>query len=276
MFDSTCKFLVETFADDFATWLLGEPISLTQLSPSELSVEPIRADALILLQSDEVVLHIEFQTQPDPDLPFRMADYRLRVYRRFPQKTMRQVVIYLKETGSDLVRETFFTLERTRHEFEVIRLWEEPTERLLSSPGLLPLAVLSQTGVRSNVLQQVAQTIEQISPRRVQSNVAAATAILAGLVLEPEVIRRVLRRELMQESTIYREIWQEAKTEGKAEGIAEGKAEGIAEGKAEERQEVALNLLREGIAIETISRVTGLSLEQVQQLHQASATNLEN
>ncbi|MRV00303.1 Rpn family recombination-promoting nuclease/putative transposase, partial [Staphylococcus aureus] len=93
MFDNVCKFLAENFSTDFATWLLGEPISLTELSPSELSLEPIRADALILLESAEVVLHLEFQTQPDANIPFRMIDDRLRVYRRFPQKQMRQVVI---------------------------------------------------------------------------------------------------------------------------------------------------------------------------------------
>jgi predicted transposase YdaD len=27
MFDNICKFLAETFPRDFATWLLGEPIS---------------------------------------------------------------------------------------------------------------------------------------------------------------------------------------------------------------------------------------------------------
>ncbi|NEO01055.1 MAG: Rpn family recombination-promoting nuclease/putative transposase, partial [Moorea sp. SIO3I7] len=65
MFDNTCKFLAESFSEDFASWLLGEPITMTQLSPSELSLEPIRADALILLNSDDFVLHVEFQTQPD-------------------------------------------------------------------------------------------------------------------------------------------------------------------------------------------------------------------
>ncbi len=69
MFDNVCKFLAETFSTDFASWLLGEAIALTELSPQELSLEPIRADALILLQSDEVVLHIEFQTEPKPDVP---------------------------------------------------------------------------------------------------------------------------------------------------------------------------------------------------------------
>jgi predicted transposase YdaD len=64
-----------------------------------------------LLQSDEVVLHLEFQTQPDENIPFRMADYRLRVYRRFPEKRMLQVVIYLKPTTSELVYQTTFNIQ---------------------------------------------------------------------------------------------------------------------------------------------------------------------
>lgn len=83
MYDNICKFLVESFSTDFATWLLGEPIALTELSPQELSVEPIRADALILLQSDECILHLEFQTRPKLRVPFRMADYRLRAIAAF-------------------------------------------------------------------------------------------------------------------------------------------------------------------------------------------------
>ncbi|HEY9691420.1 MAG TPA: hypothetical protein V6D15_04410 [Oculatellaceae cyanobacterium] len=78
MYDNTCKFIAETFPADLATWLLGEPISLTKLEASELSVEPIRADSLIFLESEEIILHAEFQTAPNPDIPFRMADYRLR------------------------------------------------------------------------------------------------------------------------------------------------------------------------------------------------------
>lgn len=62
MFDNISKFLAEQFSVDFASWLLGEPMTLTELSPSELSLEPIRADALILRQSDEVVLHCEFRS----------------------------------------------------------------------------------------------------------------------------------------------------------------------------------------------------------------------
>lgn len=74
-----------------------------------------------------------------------MLDYRVRVYRRYPDKRMRQVVVYLQPTGSDRVRQTTFSLERTRHEFDAVCLWEQPTTFFLQYPGLLPFAALSQT-----------------------------------------------------------------------------------------------------------------------------------
>jgi predicted transposase/invertase (TIGR01784 family) len=190
--------------------LIGEPIALTELSPSELSLEPIRADALILLQSVEIVLHCEFQTDPDPAMPFRMADYALRIFRRFPQKRLMQVVVYLRPTDSELVRRTAFTANRLRHEFEVVRLWDQPTEIFLQRPGLLPYAALSQTSNRLSVLQDVAAAIDAIPDRQQQSNLAAASGVLAGLVLDKQLIQRVLRREIMKESVMYQDLWEEA------------------------------------------------------------------
>ena len=248
MYDSTCRFLAEHFSSDFASWLLGEPIALTELKPSELSLEPIRVDALIMLQSDDRVLHIEFQTEPDGKMPFRMLDYRVRVYRRYPTKQMRQVVLYLQPTGSDLVQQTSFALERTRHEFDVVRLWEQPASTFLQYPGLLPLAVLGQTTNPESVLRQVAHLVEQISDRVDQAHLTATSAILAGLKLEEEVIYRLLRRDIMQESSVYRGIQ--------------------AEEREKNMREVAMSCLREGASIEFTVRVTGLSIEEVQHLQQ--------
>ncbi len=110
MFDSTCKFIAATFPRDIATWLLGKPIDLTELKPSELSLEPIRADSLILLESEDLVLHIEFQTLPQLEIPFRMLDYRVRLHRLYPHKEVYQVVIYLQETRSPLAYQEVFEL----------------------------------------------------------------------------------------------------------------------------------------------------------------------
>ncbi|NEP15540.1 MAG: Rpn family recombination-promoting nuclease/putative transposase [Leptolyngbya sp. SIO4C1] len=267
MFDTVCKFLVETFSTDFAAWLLGEPVALSELSPSELSLEPIRADALMLLQSEQVVLHLEFQTQPDLAIPFRMLDYRVRVYRRFPNKSMQQVVIYLQQSQSALVRQDTFEIEKTRHEFEIVRLWEQPIASFLDAPGLLPFAALSQTRDREAALQQVAKQIDRIAEPRMQSNISAAAAILSGLVLDKAPIQRILRKELMQESVIYQDI----KAEGIREGIQKGIQQGIQEGLRQERQLVLRLLNRKvgNVPEEYRAQVEALPLPQVEALGEA-------
>jgi predicted transposase/invertase (TIGR01784 family) len=258
MYDNICKFLAENYSRDFAQWLLGDPLSLTQLSPSELSLETIRTDALILLESEQIIL--KFQTEPDPEMFFRMLDYRTRVYRRFPQKTMRQVVIYLKETSSPLVQENAFILPNTRHEYEVLCLWEIPAEEMLGYSGLLPLANLGKTPNRPEILRQVAAKIDNIEGRTEKSNLTAATAILAGLVLSKEIIRSLLREEIMRESVIYQDIRES------------GKAQGRQEGRREEAVSLILRLLnrRLGEISPTLSQqIRELSLEQLEALGEA-------
>ncbi|MBW4621923.1 MAG: Rpn family recombination-promoting nuclease/putative transposase [Cyanosarcina radialis HA8281-LM2] len=252
MYDDTCRFLAENFSADFASWLLGEPVTLTEIQPTELSLDPIRADALIFLESNESVLQIEFQTLPKNNIPFRLLDYRVRMYRRDPTKPMRQIVIYLKQIESELVHQTSFTMERTRHEFEVIRLWEQPASLFLQYPGLIPFAVLGQSTDAEETLRQAAQKVDEISDPMTQANLMAASGILAGLKLDEEAIYRLLRRDIMQESTVYRSIL----------------AEGLAEGEMKKQREIAINLLRRGIAIDIIAPSTGLTLEEVQQLQQ--------
>lgn len=250
MFDNTCKFLAENFPDDFATWLLGKPVTLTTLSPQELSVEPIRADSLILLQSEDLILHIEFQTLTDEEIPFRMTDYRLRGYRRFPYKDMLQVVIYLKKVTSKkdlkLVKTNTFKLKNTTHRFEVIRLWEQPTSKFMTNPGLLPFAVLNDTNSKDNTLQSVATQIENITNPKTQNNIIASTGILAGLVLDEALIQRLLRRDNMRESVIYQSILQE--------------------GAEETRRQMIISFLKAGASLELITQATGLTVEQIQQI----------
>ena len=224
MFDSVCKFLAETFATDFATWLLGQPMVLTQLNPSELSLEPIRADTVIFLQADDIILHIEFQTQPKAEIPFRMLDYRVRLYRRFPDKLVIQIVIYLQPTTSDLVYQNSFTIPRTRHKYRVIRLWEQPFKNFLTVPGLLPFAALSKTSDREATLRQVAARLDNIQQNSIQNNVRASTAILAGLILEKDLVKQILRSDIMKESVIYQDILQEGLQLGLQQGLQQQQA----------------------------------------------------
>jgi predicted transposase/invertase (TIGR01784 family) len=270
-FDNTCKFLAEHFSADIASWLLGTPISLTRLEPSELFAEPIRADAVIFLEAEDLLAHIEFQTDPDPAIGSRMADYRLRGYYRNPNKQMRQIVVYLRPTRSPRVYQNTFEISGLRGEFEIVRLWEQPTEIFLSVPELLPFAVLSQTNDREGVLREVARRVEEMPERRWQSNIAAASAILAGLLLEKETIHRILRRDIMRESVIYQEIEAEAEIRGEARGEMRGRQAGIQEGLEHEKSLILRQLTRRigTIAPPLETQIRSLSLTQLEALGEA-------
>jgi predicted transposase/invertase (TIGR01784 family) len=221
MYDNTCKYLAENFPEDLSSWLLGVRISLVQMQPTELSVEPIRADSMILLTNHNLILHVEFQTVPDREMGFRMLDYRVRAHRKFPGKQMRQIVIYLTPTTSDLVSLTTFELESTRHEFEVIRLWEKPSSIFLESVGLYPFASLAQTDEPELVLREVAARIEEIPERKLQADISAMSYILAGLVLDRNRVGQIIRRDIMRESVTYQEILEEGEIKGKTQGRIE-------------------------------------------------------
>ena len=59
------------------------------------------------------------------------------------------------------------------------------------------------------------------------------------------------------------EIWDEIRNEGKNEGKIEGKVEG----KLEEKNELAVNLIKDGtLSLDKIAELTGLSIERVREL----------
>jgi predicted transposase YdaD len=155
-----------------------------------------------------------------------------------------------------MVYQNAFEIPGTRHEFEVIRLWEQPTQTFLESMGLLPLAVLTQTADASQTLRQVAERVESIPELGVQSNVAASAGILAGLLLKRDFINQVLRRDIMQQSVIYQE-WRE-------EFLQEG--EQIGEIKLILRQ---LSRRIGELSPEMRSQIQALSLDQLESLGEA-------
>jgi predicted transposase/invertase (TIGR01784 family) len=271
MYDNTCKYLAENFTEDISSWLLGERVTLTELKPTELSVDPIRADSMILLTNQDLILHIEFQTDADDEIPFRMIDYRVRAYRKFPTKRMKQIVIYLRKTTSKVVHQTAFEIENTLHRFEVIRLWEQPPSIFLESVGLYPFASLAQTDEPESILLSVAAKIEDIGSSKIQANLTATAFILAGLVLDKNRVKQILRRDNMRESATYQDILAEGEEKGKTQGRVE-EAKGL----------VIRQLIRKlgNVSPNLLAKIEALPLERVESLGEdlldfTSIANLE-
>lgn len=208
-YDNVCKILAEKYPLEFARWLLPNKPRKVKVLKTELSIEPIRADSVIFLQTGNGILHIEFQTLPesDPPIPLRALDYGTRLKRVY-RVPVTQVIIFLQETNDEIAFTEEYRDETTVHKYRVIRMWEQEPTLFLNNPALLPLAPLAKTSSLPGLLSQVAQSIATISDRSSRQNTAAYTEILAGLRFEKDFIRQLLSEDIMKESVIYQDILQ--------------------------------------------------------------------
>ena len=217
-FDNLCKLLSEKYSDRFASWVLGKPQQSVEVLKTELSIEPIRADSVTFLQLQGRLLHLEFQTklESNPPLPLRMIDYWVRLYRLY-RLPISQIIVLLLPPSEDTVIETAFIVENTRHEYQVLRLWEQEPELFLNDPALLPLATLAATTDSEALLRETAQRVSQLEVERKQE-VSTYTQILAGLKFEKALIQKIFREGMMRESVIYQDILEEGREEGRSQG----------------------------------------------------------
>lgn len=75
-----------------------------------------------------------------------------------------------------------------------------------------------------------------------------------------------LARELIEAQEKWDLDYKAGISCAKKEGIAEGHATGLAEGKLEEKKNLLKNLLKMNMDIETISKATGLTKDELEKL----------
>ena len=74
---------------------------------------------------------------------------------------------------------------------------------------MLPFVILVNEGNKERLLQDIAQKIDEIPEQKTRQIIGAATYVLAGLVLDKNIIKQILRRDIMRESVTYQEILEE-------------------------------------------------------------------
>ncbi|AFZ25718.1 hypothetical protein Cylst_3582 [Cylindrospermum stagnale PCC 7417] len=256
-YDNSCKYLAENYPAEFAKWLLSADTDDIQVLKTELSLEAIRADAVTFLQVSNQILHLEFQTQPKSKTPidFRMLDYYTRLKRQYWCE-IEQVIIFLQPSTSEIVFNTQYVDTKTRHEYRVIRLWEEDPAPLLANPALLPLATLARSDSPKALLEQVASQVDMIEESDKRTNISACIQVLAGLRFDKDLIQQLFREEIMQESVIYQDILQKGEQRGRQQGEAT----------------LVLRLLNRRVGVidsEIEQRINGLSTNQLENLAEA-------
>ena len=180
-----------------------------------MAAETQRADSVILHAGSATkpnqLLHLEFQSRPDRQMPERMLEYWIRLW-RLHGKPIHQVVLYLKKTNSPLVQVDQLQVGDTRHRYGVVRLWEQDPQPLLQNPALLPDRVAA---IKNPVLQM---------------EIAGGCHLLAGLGFSQELINAYFTMGILDDSVTYQAAVAEYTRRGRLEGEQRGRQQGLKEG----------------------------------------------
>ncbi|QKQ73292.1 Rpn family recombination-promoting nuclease/putative transposase [Nostoc sp. TCL240-02] len=271
--DRIFKELLSTFFVEFLDLFLPQVVSQIdrdsiQFLPQEVftdvtSGEKKEIDLLVQCRFQQqdtcFLIHVENQSYTETAFAKRMFKYFARLHEKYDLPIYPVVIFSFdepKRAEPQNYSVTFSDLKVLEFQFVAIQLNRLNWRDFLTQPNPVAAALMSKMNIPTDERPQVK---------------AECLRLLATLKLDParmQLISGFVDTYLRLDDT-EKQVFQAAiSTMGldEQEEIMEIVTSWQQEGAQKTREEIALNLLKRGMIVQEISQVTGLSLEQVQQL----------
>jgi hypothetical protein len=180
------------------------------------------------------ILHIELQTRVEADIGERLAEYVIRLFRR-DHMDIRSVVVYLREARSTPASPFVIPWGTGRTlmcDFDEVRLWELPQERVLGTPdyALWPLAGLMAGATVESTEAAARRLVEAPLPEEERRELAGQLVALAGTRLPVAALLAALRRnpmldDLLTDNPLIQALVEQGREQGREQGALEAQRE---------------------------------------------------
>ncbi len=271
LYDRIFKENAESIFIPLIEQVLGLKILAHKPLPSKLNKTLEReVDFLYRIRTDTItdcLLHIEFQTDNDKEMVFRIGEYHALILSKY-KLPIYHVVIYLGKRTARM--ENTLPTAQVYQGFDLIRLYDLDPEEILSSqvPEVVLLAVLSKFP------RERAEDFLRLIVRRLMI-VASSKAELSRRLNQLIILSRIrnfekLSAKIIEDMPISYDIEKDALYQrGEARGEAKGEARGEARGEAKEKIAVAHRCYANGLSVEMAANISGLPLEEVEKIYAA-------
>ena len=227
--DLAVRLLAEYYVVDLLPVLLvGRRVEVISVERSEIKLVERVTDQVVLAAIDgrETVLHIEFQTRHEADLPERMLAYHGLLRHRHRPLPVASMLVYLMPDAPAEPVPREIRDEQLDFHYEVFCPWERviDLDDVRRRPALAPLAVLTP-GIDEEDLPSLVPAIEasaEIGPSR-QAELMALTYFIGGRRFRYDLLTFLIRSNTMEESSTYQFVMEK----GRQEGLEKGRAEGL-------------------------------------------------
>ena len=252
--------------------LLGFEILAEEALPEKLQVtlerEPDFVRIVETYRRERFILHLEFQSANDPEMAFRMAEYKAILQRKF-RLSVRQFVIYLgkRKAGMDTQFPEGWEISR----FVLKNLCDYDYRRLTRSevPEAILLAVLGDFHQEApeEVIQQIISRLREVSKnqQQLQKYIRQLNILSRLRKLEQETLKTIKRMPITFDIN-QDKIFQM--------GVRKGISQGIEQGIERNRKKMIHKLLLSAafakghITYAYIAEIAEVSVQKIQKIHQ--------
>ncbi len=131
-FDRTLRDIIQNIPQKFISILTGKK-GVKILDNTFPSTKERVAD-LVLQLEDNSIFHLELQTQNDKNMPFRMLEYYLLLRQRYPDKPIKQMVLYVGDGRLNMP--SSLETDNLRFSYEIRDIKDIECKELLESDSL--------------------------------------------------------------------------------------------------------------------------------------------
>ncbi len=215
------------------------PAPIKELLPTNFPSTELRVDFLARLE-DESVLHIEFQSFNDPNMPFRMLRYYLAILDRYPTSPIKQLLVYV---GNRKLRmKSRLRIRNLTFSYEILDIRQIDCRVLLESPDPMDrlLACLCKVEDEAYLIEKLIKTMESMNEEERKDYLLKALTLTElrpnlrirlteevrhmPIVVRPEDVR--LPKRKLKKDILYRLGLEEGRKEGEVIGVEKGRKEG--------------------------------------------------
>ncbi|WPM31846.1 Rpn family recombination-promoting nuclease/putative transposase [Hydrogenobacter sp. T-2] len=206
------------------------PAPIKELLPTNFPSTELRVDFLARLE-DESVLHIEFQSFNDPNIPFRMLRYYLAIWERYPNSPIKQLLVYV---GNRKLRmKSKLRLRNLTFSYEMLDIRQIDCRVLLESPDPMDRLLACLCGVEDELylIEKLIKTMEGMNEEERKDYLLKALTLTElrpnlrirlteevkhmPIVVRPEDVR--LPKRKLRKDILYRLGLEEGKQIGELE-----------------------------------------------------------
>ncbi len=218
------------------------PAPIKELLPTALPSTELRVDFLARLE-DESILHMEFQSFNDTNMPWRMLRYYTAIVEKYKTHNIKQLVVYV---GNEKLRmKSSLKIKNLVFKYEILDIRQIDCKLLLESPDPMDrlLACLCKVEDEVYLIEKLIKTMEGMNDEERKDYLLKALTLTElrpnlrirlteevkpmPIVVRPEDIK--LPKRKLRKDILYRLGLEE----GKQIGLEEGKKVGLEEGKKE-------------------------------------------